>query len=349
MIGACERSIRRASYLGALIVAIGCSGVPKAGPPASSAPTDTRMTARVAARSARPVKPKAVAPKLPDLPAVLMGKPPATEQPKTAATTDPSLPDDAALQEAWARVFLRSNPGPYQYVAYEITARGNAGVISHLRATMGRRDPIIRTELIERDKLRRIMARLRDLGAGSLVDPGPLVATKPANRGKRSKRKRRRGTKASAALEASDATTIDDDAPPRWPRSSAVPIYELSFRLDGAVRTVVVADPYASSDHRYAEFINAVREEVIGTVGDIAWHEGTASDATAGYLFVDSVPSASVLVDGAKLPEKTPIFAHALSPGAHTVVLHNAAQGLERTYKIKIRHGMTTSLEVNLR
>jgi len=329
--------MRTAVALAPAIVALigGCSG-------ASKAPG--RAVAKAPVRPIRPVTPKGVAPKLPELPAVLMGRKASASRSLPAA--DDGLPTDAELKGAWARVFLRSNPGPYQYVAYEITARGKAGVMSHLRGTMGRKDPMIRTELIEQDKLRRTMARLRDLGAATMVDPGSLVPPEPDKAGKPGKKRRR---KAKAAPAGELDSSADADEQPRWPAHSEVPVYELSFRLGGKEKTVVVADPYASDDHRYATFINAVRRSVIGTVGDLGWHAGTGTDAKAGYLFVDSVPGATVTVDGVKLPEKTPVFAYALSPGKHEVVLENEAQGLKRTYKVRIRRGLTTSLEVDLR
>ena len=268
-----------------------------------------------------------------------MGKPMGRRQLAAAVVRDDKLPNDVALEDAWARVFLRSNPGPYQYVAYEITARGKAGVISHTRGTMGRKDPIMRTELIDREKLRRIMGRIRDIGAAKLVDPGPLVTPEDAK--KRGKKRKKSGNK--------DVDAMLDDDDKRWPEQSPVPIYELSYRLGGKTRQIVVADPYRSDDPRYARFINAVREEVVGTVGDVGWHGGTSSDAQAGYLFVDSVPSATVYVDGVKVPGKTPVFAYPTSAGKHTVVLENELHGLKRTFKVKVKRGVTTSLEVDLR
>ncbi|GEM_PF-2820037 len=298
--------------------------------------------------------------KLPELPPVLMGKLMGRERLAVGG-----LPTDKELQGAWARVFLRSNPGPYQYVAYEITSRGKAGVVSHLRGTMGRKDPIIRTELIDRDKLRLIMGKLRDLGAASLADPGPLVdpeesakrtaaspkgkkRRKPGKKGKNGKNGKKR-KKAGATKAIGKQVDPDEDDEKRWPDASDVPIYELSYRLGGKHRNVVVADPYGSGDKRYALYINAVRASVIRTVGDIGWHAGTGSDASGGFLFIDSVPSSAVTVDGVKVPGVTPVFAYPTSPGKHTIVLENEAHGLKRVYKVQVRRGQTTSLEVDLR
>ena len=262
---------------------------------------------------------------------------PAALQPK-AADTPPSggrLPGPAQLKGAWARVYLLANPGPFQYVAYEVTARGGAGVVSHLRGMMGRRDAIIRTELISRQKLAGLMAALRDMGAATLPDPGPL----PGLNKPRSKAKGAAEPETSGGLQ------------PRMdvPLTSAEPIYEVSYRLDGVEKTWLVADPYLHAEPRYGRFINLVRSFVIGATGEIAYHGPTGPPSRRGFLFIDSVPGASVTVDGVQLPDQTPVFAYALAAGRHVVVLKNVEHGLERTYKVKVQPGMTTSLEVDLR
>ncbi len=328
--------VRLCRWLVPAVLMIGCAGASKAvvTPPAAA----VKKVANTVAPTPTPqAKPKAVV--LPELPPVLMGKTMGRAQLAAAKPRDDSLPTDKDLEGAWARVFLRSNPGPFQYVAYEVTGRGAAGVISHTRGTMGRKDPIMRTELIDREKLRRIMGRLRDLDAAKMVDPGPLVKPEPP----KSKRRRKRARAATAA-------DVDEEAEQkRWPDASPVAIYELSFQLAGETKTIVVADPYASSDRRYPQFINAVREEVIGTVGEVGWHAGTSASTEAGYLFIDSVPSATVTIDGVKLTEKTPIFSFPTSAGKHEVTLQNELHGLKRTYKVVVKRGVTTSLEVDLR
>jgi len=224
------------------------------------------------------------------------------------------------LQGAWARVFLRANPGPFQYVAYEITARGSAGVMSHLRGMMGRRDAVIRTELVSRDRLRAVFTELQRLNAAGLRPPKRPVHV---------------------------AKNADDDR--RWPDRSSVPVYELSYRYAGVEHTVVVAAPYRSADPRYARFINVVRAAVVGRVGHIGYHGPTGAHGEAGYLHVDSVPTAKVFLDGVELPNKTPVLAFAARAGVHVLVLENKKHRLRRTYKVRIRAGRTTSLEVDLR
>ncbi len=236
-----------------------------------------------------------------------------------AAVASPAAPAQDGLQGAWARVFLRANPGPFQYVAYEITARGDAGVMSHLRGMMGRRDAVIRTELVSRDRLRAVFAELKRVDAAGLLPP-----VKPVHLAK----------------------NVDDER--RWPDRSRVPIYELSYRHGGIEKTVVVAAPYRAADPRYARFINVVRAAVIGRVGHIGYH-GTTGAQGPGYLYVDSVPTATVKLDGVELPNKTPVLAFPARPGVHVVVLENKRKQLVRTFKVRIRAGRTTSLEVDLR
>ncbi|MEY3013234.1 MAG: hypothetical protein RIT45_1969 [Pseudomonadota bacterium] len=227
-----------------------------------------------------------------------------------------AAPNDDGLDGAAARVFLRANPGPFQYVAYEITARGSAGVVSHLRGMMGRRDAVIRTELISRAELRRIFERLRAADAVALPPAAPLKGA-------------------------------SEEAP--VPRESARPIYELTVRLGGKERTVRVAEPLSAPTGHYARFVRIVREEVRAKVGDIAYHGPDAASGASGYLFVDSVPSADVYVDGEKLPERTPVLNWTLAPGLHEVRLVRKDKNIDRTMKVRIEPGVTSSVEVDLR
>jgi hypothetical protein len=259
------------------------------------------------------------------------------------ATSTLALPTDADLEEAWARVYVRANPGPFQYLAYEITARGPAGVASHVRGVMGRRDPVTRTELLSKDKLRLLMGQLRSLGALDLPHPpvpGQTVAqVKPPPPAK--------GRKAKVQVGVQAAATQDD--PLQGPPTSAVPIYELSFRLGGRENSLLVADPFTLEDRRYAACIQAVRDLAIATAGEIGYPGPTGRAGEEGRLFIDSVPSAKVYVDGELLPDETPILSYTVASGSHTIVLENPRLGLKREYKVKVQPGLTTSLEVELR
>jgi len=251
-----------------------------------------------------------------------------------ALAIDPHLPADADLADSWARVILRANPGPCQYVAYELSVRGPAGVASHVRGFMGRRDAVTRTELLPREELRRVFAALRDSGALDL--PHPVLPPR-----------RRPPSKGTASDAASLVQAASDDT--LGPERSDVPVYELSFRLGGKENTLLVSDPYRQADRRYAAFINAVRRVAQETAGHIGDHAPSGESGAEGYLFVDSVPGARVTVDGVQLSDDTPILAYTLAPGSHTVILENAALGLKRDYKVRIQPGLTTSLEVDLR
>ncbi len=254
--------------------------------------------------------------------------------PAAASATDAGLPTDADLADSWARVFLRANPGPCQYVAYELSVRGPAGVASHVRGFMGRRDAVTRTELLPREELRRVFGALRDMGALELPHPPlPSSSAVPA---------KVKGRKGAPLLQAA----TDERG---GPAHSDVPIYELSFRLGGKENTLLVADPYRQADRRLAAFINTVRRVAQKTAGDIGYHGPSGEAGAEGYLFIDSVPGARVTIDGVQLADETPILAYTLAPGSHTVILENAELGLKRDYKVRIQPGLTTSLEVDLR
>ncbi len=325
---AAVRRARRWSF-GACALAVcllwGC-GAGTAARTDQSAPEEPRDSVRkLPAPLAEPEQPPP-----PPLPAALQPPAPAAKVAKA------NLPSAKQLAGAWARVYLLSNPGPYQYVAYEVTSRGGAGVVSHLRGVMGRRDAIIRTELISAERLAGLMATLRDLGAADLPDPGPLPGMKP-RRGKTSK------TNAPPA-EAGGLRLRQD-----VPHESAVPIYELSYRLAGKERTVLIAEPTLHADPRFSRFIAEVRRFVFDAAGEIGYHGPTGPDSRRGFLFIDSVPGATVTVDGVRLPEPTPVFAYAVSAGKHIVELENKEHGLKQRYKVTVKPGMTTSVEVDLR
>jgi len=252
-----------------------------------------------------------------------------------AELTAATLPTDAELDGAWARVQLRANPGPFQYLAYELTSRGPAGVISHVRGYMGRTDVVTRTELLSRADLRRVFGYLRDLGALQL-SPVPLPSDQkpPVAKG------RAKG-KPPVQFAASDQAE-------HGPRQSSVPVFELSFRLGEQERTLLVTDPDTLADRRYARFIEVLRHVALRVAGPIAYEGPAGSAGQAGYLFIDSSPSAEVSLDGVPLGETTPVFAHPTSPGNHTILLENKRLDLRREVKVKVQSGLTTSVELEL-
>ena len=260
--------------------------------------------------------------------------------------TSAQLPSDSELADCWARVLLRANPGPFQYLAYEVTDRGPAGVVTQVRGFMGRSDVVTRTELLPKAELRRLLGYLRDLGALELPsvlarDAQPAAAVvAPPKRGSSLAKRKAEGQKAGI-LEAGWDFTLG-------PPSSAEPIYELSFRLGGRENTVLVPSPFGRADRRYARFIETLRALALRTTGEIPYHPPVGNAGVAGYLFIDSVPSATVTVDGIKLTDTTPVFAYAVAPGSHVVVLENARLALRREVKVKVQAGMTTSVQLEL-
>lgn len=261
-----------------------------------------------------------------------------------AEVTSSQLPSDAELADCWARVLLRANPGPFQYLAYEVTDRGAAGVVTQVRGFMGRSDVVTRTELLPKHELRRLLGHLRDLGALELPSvlprqATPTAAAPPPPKGKAGRRARAEQT-GILELAGWDYTL--------GPPQSAEPIYELSFRLGGRENTVLVPSPFGRADRRYARFIEVLRALALRTTGEIPYHAPLGNAGVAGYLFIDAVPSGVVTVDGTRLSDTTPIFAYAVAPGSHTVIIDNERLKLRREVKVKVQAGMTTSVQVEL-
>lgn len=287
------------------LVGEGCGGAARATARAA-APAATAAPAPAAAEAPPAVR-RSLAQRLP-LPAVL------------EADGDDAATGDDGLDGAYARVFLRANPGPFQYVAYELSARGKTAVASHLRGMMGRKDAIIRTELVARELLRRTLDALDAVGVAEIADP-----------------------------PASSWITFDKDGTRRLPERAAAPVFELLWRRGGASRHVVVVDPYAQDAPIYGLFVDIVRAAVIGAVGSIGYHGPDAAGTARGYLAVDSVPSADVYVNDERLPERTPVLSWTLPPGSHRVRLERADLGLRKETTVRIEAGLTTSLELDLR
>lgn len=259
-----------------------------------------------------------------------------------ADMTATQLPSDAELDDSWARVLLRANPGPFHYLSYEVTVRGPAGVVSHVRGFMGRGDVVTRTELVPKAEVRRLFGYLRDLGA--LEWSGVQLPWSAPSPPAPAKAKAKRGKAAAQAglLEAGRDPSLG-------PERSVEPVVEVSFRLGGREKTLLLPSPLTLADRRYARFIEVLRAVAIRATGEIGYHAPLGQGGTAGYLFIDSQPSAQVTVDGVTLTDTTPILAYAVAPGVHTVVLENKRLGLRRETKVRVQAGLTTSVELELK
>ncbi len=262
------------------------------------------------------------------------------------AITSTVLPTDAELDDSWARLLVRANPGPYHYLSYEVTARGPAGVVSQVRGFMGRGDVITRTELVPKAELRRLFGYFRDLGA--LAWPGVVAPAAPVQRAVTPLQTKAKGKAKRAAVAQTGLLEADRD-PALGPARSSEPMVELSFRLGGQEKTVLLPSPLALADRRYARFVEVLRAMVMRVTGDIGYHAPLGAGDEKGYLFIDSQPSAEVSVDGTALGEATPILSYAVAPGVHMVVLENKRLGLRRETKVRVQAGLTTSVELELK
>ena len=256
------------------------------------------------------------------------------QSPLPAAITSTQLPTDQELEDSWARVALRANPGPYQYLAYEVTMRGNAGVVSNVRGFMGRSDVISKTDLIRKEDVRRLFGFLRDQGLLGMRLPEAPTPTASSGNAKR---------KQVAVIP-----PFDPNNPHLGPARSTVPVFDLSFRLGGREATVLVADPFSHADRRFATLINVVRQVTLAVSGDIAYQPPTGTMGTQGYIFIDSVPSAEVSIDGVAIGESTPVISWTIASGSHVITLENKRLGVKAETKVWVQSGRTTSVELVL-
>ena len=256
------------------------------------------------------------------------------QSPLPTAITSTQLPTDSELEDSWARVALRANPGPYQYLAYEVTMRGNAGVVSNVRGFMGRSDVISKTDLIRKEDVRRLFGFLRDQGLLSMRLPEAPTPTASAGKAK---------GKPVAVIP-----PFDPNNPHLGPARSTVPVFDLSFRLGGREATVLVADPFSHPDRRFATLINVVRQVTLAVSGDIAYQPPTGTMGTQGYIFIDSVPSAEVTIDGVAIGESTPVISWTIASGSHVITLENKRLGVKAETKVWVHSGRTTSVELVL-
>jgi len=234
--------------------------------------------------------------------------------PRLASAADDLSPEARALQGASARVRLMDGPSPFQYAAYEVSARGPAGVAVHTRGVMGRSEVMLKTELVTIEALGAFMKDLEVLGAAAIVSNVPKAPAPKPKRG------------------------------PRVPGGR----WEVTWELGGRTTRALVDAPYRQRDLRAARFIERVRGFVVRTCGEIAWQPSSGKEDARGWLTVDSVPSAEVEIDGAPTGEETPLFSYQLAPGPHKVTLRRKDRGIVRDFKVVIDAGFITPLEVVL-
>ena len=130
---------------------------------------------------------------------------------------------------------------------------------------------------------------------------------------------------------------------------STVARWTVELSLDGQEHSFQVSAPTHQLDRRYHRLITAVRRVVEPLAGEQPYRNIFFPDDIRGWLDVDGVPPARVVIDGFDTRMETPIFGYELEAGEHEILLRTPDGRYERTYRFQIEPTMTTRLKVDLR
>lgn len=144
-----------------------------------------------------------------------------------------------------------------------------------------------------------------------------------------------------------DATRLTDSAP-----KVAAPgalTWRCHVLLDGQAHTFLVTDPDNAPDRRHARLFSAVRKTVVAVAGELPFRNVFVPASDRGWLNIESVPAAKVVIDGFDTRLTTPLYSYELAGGAHTVTLTSLDGRFVRTYDIRLEPQGTTTLRIDLR
>ncbi len=137
-------------------------------------------------------------------------------------------------------------------------------------------------------------------------------------------------------------------ATPVKPASNAL-TWRCDVLLDGRSHTFTVTDPENHTDRRYARLLSAVRRQVLAAAGELQFRNVFYPAKDRGWLNIESVPAARVLIDGFDTRLDTPLYAYELAAGGHKIVLRSTDGRFERELEVKVEPQGTTTLRVDLR
>lgn len=119
--------------------------------------------------------------------------------------------------------------------------------------------------------------------------------------------------------------------------------------LSGRAHTFKVHDPDNLTDRRYARLFSAVRSAVLAQAGPLPFRNVFFPAADRGWLNVESVPAAKVLIDGFDTKLTTPIYGYELGSGVHTITLTSLDGRFVRSFDFRLEPQGTTTLRIDLR
>ncbi len=119
--------------------------------------------------------------------------------------------------------------------------------------------------------------------------------------------------------------------------------------LKGVAHTFKVVDPDNATDRRYARLFAAVRDAVITRAGELPFRNVFFPAADRGWLNIESVPAATVVIDTFDTKLTTPIYSYELAAGNHKVTLTSLDGRFVRTFEFRLEPQGTTTLRIDLR
>lgn len=125
--------------------------------------------------------------------------------------------------------------------------------------------------------------------------------------------------------------------------------WRCDLQLDGAHASFIATDLENLADRRYARLFDATRRLVLANAGELPFRNVFFPSKDRGWLNIESVPAASVVIDGLETKLETPMYSYDIGAGPHTLVLRSLDGRFERTFDVKVEPQGTTTLRIDLR
>ena len=125
--------------------------------------------------------------------------------------------------------------------------------------------------------------------------------------------------------------------------------WRCDLQLDGVRASFVATAPESLSDRRYARLFDATRRLVLANAGELPFRNVFFPARDRGWLNIESVPAATVTLDGLETRLETPMYSYDIGAGPHTLVLRSLDGRYERTFEVRVEPQGTTTLRIDLR
>jgi hypothetical protein len=160
-------------------------------------------------------------------------------------------------------------------------------------------------------------------------------------------------TPEEAAAFFAQAKELDAGSLPAVPAGPTTTPGALTWRcdlmLDGKRHVFVASDLENLPDRRYARLFDAVRRTVLLRAGELPFRNVYFPAKERGWLNIESVPAATVTLDGFDTRLETPMYSYDIAAGTHTVTLRSLDGRYERTFEVRVEAQGTTTLRIDLR